>query len=118
MGYTICPICLDLFTRKEEDCTLIKLIVYIDDYLHFAMTDIERETWQKPMVDIVNMELQGLVHWYISAQIHQDKEFNATWQVNSGNVLGSSRYQEKKHATWKHCPNQLYLNLQGPHHNI
>jgi hypothetical protein len=33
MGYTICPICPDLFTRKEEDCTLIKLIVYIDDYL-------------------------------------------------------------------------------------
>jgi hypothetical protein len=67
-----------MFTRKEDDDTLIRHIAYIDDCLYFSASDTAREKFQTQLVDRFNMELQGLSHCYLSAIIHQKKDFNIT----------------------------------------
>jgi hypothetical protein len=36
-----------MFTQKEDDGTLIRLIVYIDDCLYFSTSDTAKEKFQK-----------------------------------------------------------------------
>jgi hypothetical protein len=66
-----------MFTRKEDDDTLTRLIVYIDDCMYFSTSDTAKEV-PKQLVDRFNVELQRLTHWYLAARIHQDKDFNVT----------------------------------------
>jgi hypothetical protein len=78
-----------MFTQKEEDCTLIIVIVYIDDCLYFSTSDTAREMFQNQLVDRFNVELQGIAHWYLSARIHQYKEFNGKMDQWTNQVMKS-----------------------------
>jgi hypothetical protein len=68
MGLSICPTYPVLLTIKEEDGTLIWLVVYIYGCLYFATYDIARDFFDKQLVGRFNVELQGL-----AARIHQAK---------------------------------------------
>jgi hypothetical protein len=57
MRFTICTTCPVMFTTKEDDDTLIRLIVYTDDCLYFSYSDTAREKFQKQLVDIFNAAL-------------------------------------------------------------
>jgi tRNA(His) 5'-end guanylyltransferase len=78
VGFTICPIFPVMFTRKEEDNTPTRIIVYIDGCLYFSTSDTARDKFQKQVVDRLNVKLQGLAYWYLSDRTYQDKEFNVT----------------------------------------
>jgi hypothetical protein len=78
VGFTTCTTFPVMFTRKEDNGTLIRIIVYIDDFLQFTTSDTARDKFPNPIVDRFNVELQGLSHWYISPRMYQDKDFHIT----------------------------------------
>jgi hypothetical protein len=56
----------------------IKIIIYVDHKLFFGNNEIILVEFKEKISERFDLEFLGQAHWYLSARIHQDAEFNAT----------------------------------------
>ena len=56
----------------------IKIIIYVDDKLFFGNNEIILTEFKDKISKRFDVEFLGQAHWYLSARIHQDAEFNVT----------------------------------------
>ena len=75
-GFIASPNCPSMYTRRNEDGSLMKLLNYIDDMLYFCSNDKELENFESELSQRFRLELKGQVFWYLSVIIQQDRDFN------------------------------------------
>ena len=75
-----------LFIRKEEDGSLTKMLVYIDDSLYFNSNGNKAllKKFENDLQLKFKVQLQGVAHWILLMRITQDANGNYT--------LDQSRY--------------------------
>ncbi len=56
----------------------MKLIVYVDDRLFFGNNEATLQEFKEKLSKRFDEEFLGEAHWYLSARIHQDADFNVT----------------------------------------
>jgi hypothetical protein len=84
---------------------------YIGDCLYFSTSDASREKFQNQLVDRFNVELQGLVQWYLAARIHNDKDFNVTMDQSRYSKSIVTRYLEDAGVKKSNLPHGIILPM-------
>jgi hypothetical protein len=59
-----------------HDDLYIKLIVYVDDKLFFGNNEATLHEFKDMLSKRLDAEFLGQAHWYLSARIYQDADFN------------------------------------------
>ena len=75
-----------LFIKKENDGSLTKMLVYIDDSLYFNTESNERliKKFKDDLQSRFKVQLQGDAHWFLSMHITRDH--------NGNYMIDQSRY--------------------------
>jgi hypothetical protein len=55
------------------------MIDYVDDKLFFGNNDATLQEFKEKLSKRFDVELLGQANWYLSARIHQDADFNVTF---------------------------------------
>ncbi len=66
------------FFKVFPDGSYIKLIVYVDDKLFFGNNEVTLQEVKDKLSMRFDAEFLGKTHWYLSARIYQDADFNIT----------------------------------------
>jgi hypothetical protein len=66
------------FCKVFPDGSYVKLIVYVDDKLFFGNNEATLQEFKDKLSKRFDVEFLGQAHWYLSARIHQDADFNVT----------------------------------------
>jgi hypothetical protein len=66
------------FCKVFPDGSYVKLIVYVDDMLFFGSNETTLLEFKDKLSKRFDVEFLGHSHWYLSARIHQDADFNVT----------------------------------------
>ncbi len=66
------------FFKVFSDGSYIKLTVYLDDKLFFGNNEATLQEFKDKLSKRFYMEFLGQAHWYLSARIYQDADFNIT----------------------------------------
>ena len=81
-GFMASPNCPSMYTRRNEDGSLMKLLNYVDDMLYFCSNDKELEDFESELSQRFRLELKGQASWYLSVRIQQDRGFNISVDQN------------------------------------
>jgi hypothetical protein len=66
------------FCKVYPDGSFVKLIVYVNDKLFFGNNEATLQEFKDKLAKRFDVEFLGQAHWYLSARIHQDADFNVT----------------------------------------
>ncbi len=66
------------FCKVFPDGSYVKLIVYVDDKLFYGNNEATLQEFKDKLSKRFDVEFLGQAHWYLSARIHQDADFNIT----------------------------------------
>ncbi len=79
----------------------MKLIVYVDDKLFFGNNETTLQEFKDKLAKRFDVEFLGQAHWYLSARIHQDTDFNVTLDQARYCKAIVNRFSEKAGAEKK-----------------
>jgi hypothetical protein len=66
------------FCKVYPDGSFVKLNVYVDDKLFFGNNEATLQEFKDKLAERFDADFLGQAHWYLSARIHQDADFNVT----------------------------------------
>ncbi len=66
------------FCKVYPDGSSVKLLIYVDDKLFFGNNDTTLPEFKDKRTKRFDVEFLGQAHWYLSATIYQDANFNVT----------------------------------------
>jgi hypothetical protein len=67
-----------LFTRKEPDGSMLRIIFYIDDGMYFGTSEGALDRFKHELPATFNADFMGTANWYISTRVHQQNNRNIT----------------------------------------
>ena len=71
-----------MYTRRNEDGSIMKLLNYVDDMLYFCTNNDELKKFETELSQRFRLEVKGQASWYLSIRIQQDKDFNISIDQN------------------------------------
>ncbi len=84
-----------------SDGSYVKLIVYVDDNLFYRNNEATLWEFKDKLSKRFHVEFLGQAHWYLSARIYHDADFNITYDQTRYCKAIVSRFLEKAGAKKK-----------------
>jgi hypothetical protein len=101
LGFTQSRASPCFFCKMFPDGSYAKLIVYVDDKLFFGNNEATLQEFKDKLSERFDVEVLGQAHWYLSARIHQDADFNVTLDQARYCKVIANRFLEKAGAKKK-----------------